>query len=117
MPSFGSAGAIFGDSVVLVPSAARTSSGSGAAYPMEARIAMRLQLDVTAASGSTPSLTVTVETSGDGSTWRSAGAFGAKTAVSSERIALSNLDRFVRVSWAISGTTPSFTFSVQGEAL
>jgi hypothetical protein len=25
------------------------------------------------------------------------------------------LDRFVRVSWTITGTTPSFTFAVSGE--
>jgi len=84
---------------------------------MENRVALRLLLDVTAASGATPSLTVTVETSGDASTWRSAGVFAAKTTVSSERLATAALDRYVRVSWAITGTTPSFTFSVTGEAL
>lgn len=118
MVSFGPNGAIYGDAVTLAASAARTTSGSGSPFPMEGHTALRLLLDVTAASGTTPSLTVTVETSGDGSTgWRSAGAFAAKTAVSQERLSLGNLDRFVRVSWTITGTTPSLTFSVSGEAL
>jgi len=27
------------------------------------------------------------------------------------------MDRYARVSWAITGTTPSFTFSVAGEVV
>ena len=117
MPNFGASGPIYGDPVALHPSATCTASGSGGSYAMEGRSTLRLTLDVTAASGTTPSMTVTVETSGDGTTWASAGTFTAATGVTSQRKSFGGLDRYARVSWAITGTTPSFTFSVTGEAL
>ena len=117
MPSFDAAGSFEGEPVALAPSGVRTANGSGGAYVMGARGTLRLSLAVTAASGTTPNLVVTVETSADGTTWYAAGTFAAKTAVSSERKSFSGLDRYARVSWAITGTTPSFTFSVAGEAV
>lgn len=118
MPSFDAVGAFEGESVVLAPSLARTANGSGGAYVMGARGTLRLSLAVTAASGTTPNLAVTVETSGDGgSTWQTVGTFAAKTATGTERKSFSGIDRLARVSWAITGTTPSFTFSVTGEAV
>jgi len=117
MPSFDAAGPFEGESVTLAPSTARTANGSGGPYVMGARGTLRLSLAVTAASGSTPSLTVTVETSADGTTWYSAGTFAAKTTTGTERKSFSGMDRYARVSWAITGTTPSFTFSVAGEVV
>lgn len=54
-----------------------------------------------------------VEDSVDGVNWNQVAAFGAKTAVSREalRINVPFADR-IRVSWTITGTTPSFTFAV-----
>jgi hypothetical protein len=107
----------------LVPSAARTTAGnieSGEDYAPVNRI--RAQLDVTAASGTTPNLTVFVESTVDGTNWDvlPGGTFAAKTAAGREVINLTApvVARRVRVRWAITGTTPSFTFSVrlQGEA-
>lgn len=106
------------DDVTLHASATRTATGNGTAVALGDKAALRLLLDVTAASGTTPSVTVTVETSFDGSTnWLSLGSFAAKTAVASERKTFGGCDRYVRVTWTISGTTPSFTFSVTGEAV
>ena len=103
----------------LVPSAARTPSSSiesGEEYgPIDW---LKAQLDVTAASGTTPNLTVFVQTTMDGTNWDAAGVFAAKTAVGREVIFINPLvGRRVRVLWNITGTTPSFTFSVrlQGE--
>lgn len=104
------------ESVSLHPSAARTATSTGSSIELGDRGTLRLLLDVTAASGTTPTLDVTVQTSHDGSTWRSLGTFTQATAISSERKSFSGCDRFVRVSYTIGGTTPSFTFSVSGEA-
>jgi len=117
MPAFDATGPVEGDFVTLAGSAARTANGSGSPYVMGARGTLRLTLAVTASSGTTPSLTVTVENSADGSTWYTAGTFAAKTTTATERKSFSGLDRFARVSWTITGTTPSFTFSVAGEAV
>lgn len=107
-----------GRAVTLVASGAQTATGSGSAVEIADKGSVRLLLDVSAASGTTPTLDVTVETSYDGSTgWTSLGTFTQKTAVSSQRKNFSGADRFVRASWVIAGTTPSFTFSIVGEAV
>jgi hypothetical protein len=99
---------------VIVPSAARTTTGTGSAVTGWARNGHVAKLDVTAASGTTPQLTVTIQDSPDGSTWTTRDTFGVKTTVSNEvRGVPGGLAPFVRAQWTIAGTTPSFTFSVQ----
>ena len=101
----------------LAPSAARTASGTGDTYEMGELTTLRLKLDVTAASGSSPTLDVTVETSPDGvNNWQTLATFAQKVAASSELNVFPGSDRFVRAKWAIGGGTPSFTFSLLGEA-
>lgn len=72
---------------------------------------LRLTLNVTARSGTTPTLDVDVLTCDtEGGTYYVAGSFAQKTSVTSERKTFT-VDRFVKLKWTISGTTPSFTFS------
>lgn len=99
----------------LLASAARTAGGtavSGEAWDEVEDV--RAQLDVTAASGTTPNLTAFIETTVDGTNWDVVGTFAAKTAAGREVITISNfVGRNLRVRWVITGTTPSFTFSVK----
>lgn len=98
----------------VVASSARTTNGSGSTVTGWARSSAVAKVDVTAASGTTPQLTVTVQDSPDGSSWTTRDTFGIKTGISNEtRTIPPGLDVFQRVSWTITGTTPSFTFSVQ----
>lgn len=98
----------------IVSSAARTANGSSAAVTGWARQGAVAKVDVTAASGTSPTLTVVIEDSRDGVTWTVRDTFGVKTGVSNETRALpAGMDVFQRVSWTVGGTTPSFTFSVQ----
>lgn len=97
--------------------AAQTATGNIAGIEVGDRGVARLFLDVTAVSGTTPSMTVSVDTSHDNSTWVAVAAFAAKTAVSNERKIFAGLNKWVRLSWTISGTTPSFTFTVTGDAV
>lgn len=99
----------------LVPSAARTASGNG---PTSAGFAgsthLRAQVNVSAASGTTPSLTVVIEDSIDGGvTWHSVMSVPALTAAG---VQTARTDAVVgpdvRARWEITGTTPSFTFEV-----
>lgn len=119
MPSFDSLGPIFGDSITVIGSTTATASGNGPAVPSGPYNTFRLTLNVTDASGTTPTMTVTIQTSADGSTnWTTLGtAFNAATAVGTQRKVLSGADRFIRAQYTIGGTTPSFTFSVTGQAL
>lgn len=100
--------------LVLQPSAAQTATFNGAAFELGDRRVARLKLDVTAASGTTPTLDITVQISRDGVTWYTSGTFAQKTGVSNELKAFL-LDRFVRIAATLGGTTPNFTFSVAGE--
>lgn len=99
----------------LATSAARTATGQGSAVSTGVEQAQVAKLDVTAASGTTPSLTVTIEESPNGSTgWVTHSSFTARTGTGSQVIELKKRSQpFMRASWTISGTTPSFTFSVQ----
>lgn len=110
--------AISGDPVALVPSGTTvTAGGTSAALPMPDQDTLRLTLNVTAASGTTPSMTVTIQHSYDGVTWANHSAFAAKTAAGTERKVFPGLDNYVRASWAVTGTTPSFTFGLAGTAI
>jgi len=103
--------------VILHPSATRTADGDGSVvFETGQRRTLTLGLEVTAASGTTPTLDVSVETSLDGVDWFTHGAFAQMTATGDQAKSFGGLSRFARVSWAITGTTPSFTFSVRGEA-
>lgn len=101
--------------VFLATSAARTATGQGSAVSTGVEQAQVAKLDVTAASGTTPSLTVTIEESANGSTgWAAHSSFTARTGTGSQVIELRKRSQpFLRAAWTISGTTPSFTFSVQ----
>lgn len=98
----------------LVAAAARTASGdSGKLTGWGAAKTIRAQLDVSAASGTTPTLDVVLEDTLDGTNWNTIGTFAQKTAAGREVINITTpfSDR-LRVKWTVGGTTPSFTFSV-----
>lgn len=97
---------------VSIPAGARTTTASTAATRCGAAHTVRGFVNVTAVGGTTPSMTLTLETSTDGlAGWSAVGAFAAKTAVSNERKVFVGLDNYIRWTWTISGTTPSLTFS------
>jgi hypothetical protein len=106
----------FMDAQQQVASAARTTSGnSGTLDPGEAGETINLIVAVTAATGTTPSLALSVEWSADGTTWavpETADTFTAITAAVNRVKTFERKAPFYRVVWTITGTTPSFTFSI-----
>lgn len=113
MLSFGAGNKeIYGEALTLVGSAARTTNGTGPTVAAGDNDTLRLVLDVTAVSGVGPSVTVTLEHSGDGTTWTTHSSFAAVTAVSATRKVFGGIDRYVRATWVIAA---SVTFSVAGE--
>lgn len=107
------------DEVELLAAGTRTASGTSDVYELGDRSTLRLDLDVTAVSGTAPRLHVQVETrkAYASGTWRVVDAFDIATAVGAQRRAMGGCDRFVRVAYTLEGTTPSFAFSVSGEAV
>lgn len=93
----------------------------------QAALALLVQSQVTAISGTaTPTITVVIEDSVDGVTWRVVGTFAAQTTTNTLTIAIApsgvaqasgfawpvNLDR-MRARWTISGTNPNITFNLR----
>jgi hypothetical protein len=107
------------DAILVPEGTVVTASGTGAAIEVDDRDEFRGAVDVTAASGTTPSLTVNIQTSFDNGVtdaWRTVASFAAVTTVSTTaREVFAGLDRWVRATWTVSGTTPSITFGVAGE--
>ena len=99
---------------VIVASAVRTTSdNSGSLDGYGAATTLRAQLDVTAGSGTSPTLDVVIEDSLDGSNWNTLGSFTQATGSAREVINVTTpFGPYLRASWTIGGTTPSFTFSV-----
>lgn len=96
-----------------VASAARTATGTSAAFDVAEADSFEATLTVTAASGTTPTLDVSLETSIDGGeTWDTVSAFSQLKAAGSDGHVFGPLGAKARWKWTIGGTTPSFTFSI-----
>lgn len=104
-----------------VPSAARTTSGNSGSLIAGGADSISLLIDVTAASGVTPSMTLAVEWSNNGADWFAAtpaDTLGAAiTAVTKRQQTVTVKAPFYRITWVITGTTPSFTFAVHAHHL
>lgn len=118
-------------------SAAETATANGSFMQIPADLADRvrgviLSLDITAASGTTPTLDIKVQRHnvlGADFIDLPSAAFAQKTATGTDDLivypgiaetanrSVSDICRDFRLVYTIGGTTPSFTFSIQGEWL
>lgn len=97
-------------------SAARTTSGqSDAVAPQSRGNWLNLLIDVTAASGTSPTLDLTVEWYHDAAAvWSRADPADAFTQITAAGVKVKQFSikgNLYRIVWAIGGTSPSFTFS------
>lgn len=110
-------------------SGAETASATHASVDTIDASTAVVTVTVTAASGTTPTMTVVVEGSTDGATWVTLGTIGANgynvggvataptnftTAATSRGVF--SAPQLVRTRSVIGGTTPSFTYAVDVEA-
>lgn len=100
------------------PGTARTATGTGTItqlVPVPAGQALYAALHVQSVSGTTPSLTVRVESDDTVGfpTPVTVGTFTAATGLTSQLLRIPGpiTDNFFRMAWTISGTTPSFLFT------
>jgi hypothetical protein len=104
--------------LILLPHAARTASGTQSVpFDVSLMSEMSTFLIVNSASGTSPSLTVTLQDSPDGVNWANLYSFPAVTSGGTVlRAGWSDfklcLGRYLQATWSITGTSPSFTFSV-----
>lgn len=104
----------------LLASAARTASGQSDQYATYGPVtAVVIEVNVTAVSGTTPTLDVDLEDTFDGTTWNKVSDINAAditaTGVTVKRINLRDTPctNRLRIKYTIGGTTPSFTFTVK----
>lgn len=105
-----------GSTDTFLPAAARTVSGAGGPVNVYSATQLKLQLQVTAASGTTPTMDVFIEDTIDGVTWNHLGQFARESGGLGQQIlTITNpFTNLLRVRHAIAGVSPSFTFSVIG---
>jgi len=93
-------------------SGARNTSGTGTGTVINSSM-LGVTLNVTAVSGVAASLVLSVQWSADGTTFGAADPPDAFTAVTATGVVVKSFAAkapFYRLAWAITGTTPSFTF-------
>ena len=100
--------------VTLLASAARTATVTGTAVKgLSAAKLLVMQLNVSAASGTSPTLDVVVQDTVDGTNYNTIATFAQATAVTREVIRLTTaFTDQLRVVGTIGGTTPVFIFGV-----
>ncbi|MEM4473938.1 MAG: hypothetical protein QXY75_03025 [Candidatus Bathyarchaeia archaeon] len=105
------------ESVVLLPSAARTADGVSGDIDVGRFLYAEICIDITAVSGTTPVLNIYIEGK-DRYTGKYKVLFAHENITSVQTIwdTITMLAfTYIRVRYTISGTSPSFTFSVSGE--
>lgn len=108
------AAAFYAEDTLVAPGPRTASGDSGIlAGDFGPSSSLRLQLHVTAASGTAPTLDVVLEDTVDGTNFHPVAAFAQRSGVGRQVIDVTDpFARRLRVRWTIAGTTPSFTFSV-----
>jgi hypothetical protein len=100
-----------------VASAARTATGTGSSFSTAGLDSINATLVISAATGTTPTLDLTLETTADGTNYYTAGTFPQQTTTQAgvARV-IGDLGSLSRWKWTIAGTAPSFTFTVSATA-
>lgn len=96
----------------LLPSAARTTSGESGVIDLGFADEAIVFLDVTAVSGTAPTLDVKIQVADPNGAYYDLASFTQVTAVGRQARQISNFGQKAKIVYTIGGTTPSFTFSV-----
>lgn len=95
---------------------AQTTSGTGAPIEVGEYREALVTLNITAVSGTSPTLAVQIQASDDGgTTWYNLpnGSFTSASTVSSQAIQISTFGDYIRANFTVAGTSPSFTFGLK----
>lgn len=102
-------------------SSAKTTNGTSTGQAVDALAwELALVVNVSAASGTTPTLDLSMEWSSDNATWAvgdPADVFAQITATKAVAKRFTVKGSFYRVRWTITGTTPSFTFDITSHVI
>lgn len=99
---------------VIKASGAVTATAQSSLFEEGTGDELAVMLDVTAVTGTSPSMTVSIQWSQNGTDWFTADpadTFTAITAATKVTKLFTIKGLYARLNYAITGTTPSFTFS------
>ncbi len=104
----------FQNDTVINPATPVTATGNSSGFQVGGYNGLIAYLSVPAATGTTPSLTIKLQDSPDGTTWFDipSAAFTAVTTAGQQRLVVNSIGNFIRAVSTVSGTTPSFTASL-----
>lgn len=104
-------------SITLHASGVETATGIGTVVvDLTDRSLVQLAVNVTALTGTAPSIAFTFEHSIAQNDWILLGVLDAATVASTKQVTLTGAYRYLRARWTITGTTPSVTFGITGTA-
>lgn len=98
--------------VTFLASAARTVTGNSGEFNLYDHDEALVFLNVTAASGTSPTLNVKVQTKDPNGDWYDLVSFTQATAAAKEAKPVTVYGETLRIAYTVAGTTPSFTFTV-----
>lgn len=100
------------------PSQAETATGNSVANPSSNGEVIAMFVNVTAASGTAPTIVVKIQDSADGTNFADVPSLTTSTITGTGLVRIAvptvglKLSDFARAVWTIGGTGPSFTFTV-----
>ncbi|MHB8188921.1 MAG: hypothetical protein ACYDHP_00545 [Ferrimicrobium sp.] len=94
-----------------------TASGQTTGFNIGNETSIGLVIDVSAASGTSPSMALSLLWSDDGTHWATdaSAALGTYTAVGGGAVSVPVKGELFAVAYAVTGTTPSFTVTIDAE--
>lgn len=110
--------------VLHTDSVARTATGDGGDSPPGTGVVDNTTstanggvavLQVSAVSGTTPTLVVKVQHSANGTVWADLATFSSQNAINGEYLEVAagtTVNRYLRAQWTIGGSSPSFNFNL-----
>lgn len=103
----------------LSPTGAQGSSGQSASQSVPGKLFGAMHVDVSAVSGSTPTLEVKLQESADNVNFVDIASFTTASLTATGTVRIDNprpaqvIEGYVRAVWTLGGGTPDFTFTVQ----
>jgi hypothetical protein len=98
--------------ITILASTALAESGESGSVDVSGIDELSVYLDISAASGTEPTIDVVIQDSPDGTNWYDHTTFSQKTAVGKDAKRISNFGKFMRAKYTIAGTNPSFTAGI-----
>jgi hypothetical protein len=96
----------------MLPLAARTTGGQTSGFDFGDAIESLIMVEVTAATGTGKQLDLIIQTSHDNTNWFDHSTIATITDTGNYIDSVTQYGKYIRLSYAISGTTPSFTFKI-----